>query len=351
MKNSFMIFIAGIMFLFVFSCKKQSMPSAGLGTPTLYFAGADGNKAVYWKDGVEYTLPSTLGARVSSISVSGSDVYFAGFEGPGTEVSFPGPAVYWHNGVKYTIPYLNSILPAKATTFGSTDLVSNIMFSGKNIYIGGTKENQAVYWLNGTPYKQPIFDIAYGGSFVNAMTLSGADVYLAGYDYSYKPAYWKNGVETFLPLSDTVKNDPINSFAGGALSCIAVSGNDVYCSGTDGLNVAYWKNGVEHTLPLLNQQTGANVVTTTIALVVSGTDVYIAGHDGNSAVYWKNGTEVSLPSKGNAYAQGLAFLGTDIYIVGTDNLSPVYWKNGTEISLPCTDQQNSIAAAIAFVNQ
>jgi len=101
MKKSFSILF--LLALLAVGCKKSNV-TAPAKKATLYFAGADGNNAVYWENGVEHTLPSTKGAEVRSISVSGADVYFTGDEGPGVEVSYPGPAVYWKNGVEYTIP-------------------------------------------------------------------------------------------------------------------------------------------------------------------------------------------------------------------------------------------------------
>ena len=200
MKNLSGFYFIFIIFLVGVSCKKQSSPLAAKNA-TLYVAGADGNKAVYWENGVEHTLPSTNGARVSSIPVSGTDVYFAGFEGPGEEVSFPSPAVYWKNGVKYSISYLNSTPNSSNTNFLSLDLVSNIAFSGSNLYIGGTTGNRAVFWLNGTKHMLPTTDSINAGSYVNDMVLSGSDLFLAGYDSGNKPSFWKNGVETVLPLA------------------------------------------------------------------------------------------------------------------------------------------------------
>jgi hypothetical protein len=350
MKNQLFFFFAFIIFLFGFSCKKQSIPATAKNA-TLYFAGADGNKAVYWKNGSEYTLPSTNGARVSSIPVSGTDVYFAGFEGTGPEVSFPSPAVYWKDGVKFTIPYLNSILDSNSDNFLSLDLVSNIAFSGTNLYIGGTAGSRAIYWLNGVKHMLPGADPVNGGSYVNDMFLSGPDLYLAGYDSGNLPSFWKNGVETILPLADTVKYYPGNPFYLGEVSRIYVSGPDVYCAGIDGWTLAYWKNGVEHTLPVMNPEKDPNSTGGTSGIALSGTDLYITGVDGKSAVYWKNGIENKLPSNGQAYAAGVAFIGTDVYIVGTDNVNPVYWKNGIENSLPCVNPGNSVASAIAVANQ
>ena len=318
---------------------------------TLYFAGSDGDKAVYWENGVEHLLPSTLGARVNFISVSGSDVYFVGFEGPGTEVSFPSPAVYWKNDVKYTFSYLNSVINSNSSNFSSLDLVSNVVFSGGNTYIGVTNDNTAEYWINGAKHAEPTIDPSQPASYVNHTFLSGTDLYLAGYDGGHHlPAYWKNGAETVLPLTQVLTNDPANPTSLGEVNRIYVSGPDVYCAGWDGWTLAYWKNGTEHTLPVITPQTTPTTTGKISGIALSGADLYIIGSDGNAAVYWKNGIETELPSKATAYAAGIAFKGTDVYIAGTDNLQPVYWKNGTEVSLPCVDFY-AIATTTAAANQ
>ncbi|MDB5016362.1 MAG: hypothetical protein JWQ84_1194 [Mucilaginibacter sp.] len=349
MKKSLSILV--LLALIAVGCKKHGV-SVATKNSTLYFAGADGNKAVYWKNGVEYTLPSTNGAKVSSVSVSGSDVYFVGFEGPGTEVSFPSPAIYWKNGVKYTFSYLNTVLNSTSSNFSSLDLVANVAFSGEHTYVGGTLNNRAVYWINGVMNTEPTIDPIQTGSYVNNMFLSGTDLYLAGYDSGqHVPTYWKNGVETALPLADTLKNDPSYPIALGEVNRICVSGPDVYCAGWDGRTLAYWKNSSEHTLPVINPQTTSVTTAEISGIALSGSDLYITGGDGTSAVYWKNGAETKLSSTGNAFAAGVAFLGTDIYIVGTDNLHPVYWKNGTEISLPSVSPGYALGFAVAVADQ
>jgi hypothetical protein len=348
MKKSLSILV--LLALIAAGCKKQGVAPK---IPTLYFAGSDGEKAVYWKNGVEYTLPSTFGARVSSISVSGPDVYFAGFEGPGTEVSFPGPAVYWKNGIKYTFSYLNSVPNSTSSNYFSLDLVSNIVFHAGDIYIGSTNNSLANYWINGVKHVMPTISPLMSGSYVNNMIISGSDVFLAGYDYQYtnEPTFWKNGVETILPLADTLKNDPAYPLALGEVTRICVSGPDVYCAGWDGWTLAYWKNGSEHTLPVFSPQTTPVSTAEITGIALSGSDLYITGVDGTSAVYWKNGVETKLTSSGDAGALGIAFLGTDVYIVGSDNLHPVYWKNGTEISLPSVSPAYALGFAVAVADQ
>jgi len=79
--------------------------------------------------------------------------------------------------------------------------------------------------------------------------------------------YWKNGVETILPLSNSASD---NSFVYG----MAVDGADIYIAGWEmsGDPVAnnnyntpeYWKNGTVHTLPVTSAS-GASVTAMALA--------------------------------------------------------------------------------------
>ena len=64
----------------------------------IYFGGYDGANAVYWKNGVETTLPkspSSFYAVAYAMFISGTDVYFAGNDGDNL--------VYWKNGVEVVL--------------------------------------------------------------------------------------------------------------------------------------------------------------------------------------------------------------------------------------------------------
>jgi hypothetical protein len=129
------------------------------------------------------------------------------------------------------------------------------------------------------------------------------DVYVAGHeriDGIPIACYWKNGEKV------TLRTPKAYSQATG----IAVSGNDVYVSGTEktpggSWNICYWKN-TEKT-PL----TGGNTDAESTGIAVSGSDVYVAGWEKNAtgkkvACYWKN-TEKTPLTGGNseAYVSGI----------------------------------------------
>jgi len=229
-----------------------------------------GPVATYWKNGV----PSVLfgddvlqvyngygnflyGDFVSSLFVSGTDVYVAGYSdeyrmGNGGTYQF---AKYWRNGV-------------------SVNLTSGLLDS---TYANGQ------YYLTAFPYTSDIY-------------VSGSDVYVSGNEYTfttgpYEALYWKNGSLTYLPSPGSL------TYA----NAIFASGSDVYVAGNligaDGIyHAVYWKNGVPDTLSMVPEGSSAN------AIFVYGNDVYAAGYEdvgGYSYVtLWKNGmaTHLNPPS-------------------------------------------------------
>src|SRR6185369_1877616 len=97
-------FLLGSFALLMFlnqSCNKDNPTPAPIITPgDVYLAGdfyvSDaGNSATYWKNGVRVSLSALAQTNVNCITVSGSDVYAAGFD-TNSGSSVP---VYWKNGV------------------------------------------------------------------------------------------------------------------------------------------------------------------------------------------------------------------------------------------------------------
>jgi hypothetical protein len=150
-------------------------------------------------------LPSTWGANVDSISVSGSDVYVSGCITINSDL---GPTVpgYWKNGTWVTLPY---------TTTGEAN---SLLVSGTDVYAGGCNR------------------------LYNKTT---------GIGYLYA-GYWKNGIWSALPQLSA----PL-----AAVSSIFVYGTDVYCGGyiEGSNNVAipgYWKNSTWNALPVPSNWNG-----------------------------------------------------------------------------------------------
>ena len=141
-------------------------------------------------------------ASVATMAISGTDVYFAGYDGPSS--------VYWKNGVEHVLPTAASPIP-RAT-------VSGMAISGTDIYFAGFDYQSAVYWKNGVEIKLPSLSNSSTGSSAVGIAIAGNDIYLAGTENSQgkdttvagqtfvptitAPVYWKNSKPFALPLAN-----------------------------------------------------------------------------------------------------------------------------------------------------
>jgi hypothetical protein len=177
--------------------------------------------------------------------------------------------------------------------------------------------------------------------FVHDMEVSGNDVYLLAYKLvlatsAQSNVIYKNGVEI-----QTIPNT-----GGFNPNCLAISGSDIYVSGTGstpaggfGAPVKLWKNGA-----VTDITNGMNSDTRAWDMLVNGTDVYIAGYidmtNGKKACYWKNGTLVYFDASttfGNSEAHRIVVDGADVYASGYANNKAMYWKNTTATQLATTN--------------
>jgi len=195
-----------------------------------------------------------------------------------------------------------------------------------DIYAAGFDGTNIVYWKNGSTV-----NLAAGAGAATGIAVSGTDVYVCGYQNG--AVYWKNSTRINLTGS-----------ALDSAHAITLSGADVYVAGDDGAGgpggpnaAVYWKNGLRTLLH------SSAVPTSVKAILVWGADVHAAGYIGDTAVYWKNGVRTNL-SANRAKANGISISGTDVYVVGEENGVGYYWKNGTRFFL--VGPQLSIANAI-----
>jgi uncharacterized membrane protein len=198
--------------------------------------------ACYWRNGVTQILGiADNHSWTYAILVTGNDVYVAGYQdGSG---AFKG---YWKNGV-----------PVNLNTNQFNAFVSSLFLSGNDIYAAGQNyangRGKAAYWKNGTMVSlqdeiqnmsTEIFDVYVRDNMVYAV---GMESDLSNSDYY--PVYWVNGVKKLLPkIADTYLQT----------NCISVSGNDIYLAGykvgtANGQlynhKAILWKNGEPTELP------------------------------------------------------------------------------------------------------
>jgi hypothetical protein len=249
--------------------------------------GGGSRKISIWKNGAVLYDNIAVGnfrPQKRTLVVNGSDIYLCG-ETYSATAPTQQPSV-WKNGTVTILPH--SLVYSYAT---------NIFVEGSNVYVLGrdysATQETTVLWKNGV---REVLTECEQGEAVFAM---GSDVYVAGNDINSKPAYWKNGAKTLLPIS-------ANSDA--QCSGIKVVGTDIYVSGTESLPggydaVIYWKNGNKVTL----SNTASNLNAESFGIDVDENNVYVCGYvernsaGDYSAAYWKNGVLINLtPASTNA---------------------------------------------------
>lgn len=225
--------------------------------------------AAYWKNDETIKLSETR-SQVYSMTVSGSDVYVAGFEKSTNNLN----ACLWVNGEKVEFAGLNN---------NDFSVCTDVVVEGSDVHVLGVESNvnmiSAKYWKNGVPI-EIISDSAYYTQFSD-IAVSGDDVHIVGYISdengfrTYK--YWKNGVEMEIPINISP-------------SFVEVSGSDVYLVGEGAYR--YSKNGVVFDM---EQSDSTNQYFSTTGLTVANDDIYItaSGLDFNNerlgGYLWKNG--------------------------------------------------------------
>jgi len=255
-------------------------------------------------------------------TVYSQDVYILGER----DLYFPPQAVYWKNG--------------SPTVLADTKLFpESIVVSGADIYIGGWDiGNIPVY------YKNNIRNALRGGMTpgdILGLAISGNDIYITGAtDGNDKVTYLKNRIPVEIDWS-IGNSDSFHASGMASASAVTVSGSDVYTLGEvmdtiTNLNntymvpeLAYWKN---NELNLLGSSS-AHALPTGIA--VSGPNVYISATKDGNAMYWANGVPINL---GEGFATSIFVSGNDVYVSGIINDgsvygSAVYWKNGKLVFL------------------
>jgi hypothetical protein len=143
------------------------------------------SKAAYCKNGVPVSLSDgSSDAKANTITISGSDIYVAGYDG--------NRAVYWKNQV-----------PVYLTDDPTTAALQSVAVEGNNVLVAGTKGTTGTYWKNGTPVTVGDNIVLYG------IATAGDSTYVLGAigrnpippNYSPRPSYtgyWINDVAQTL---------------------------------------------------------------------------------------------------------------------------------------------------------
>jgi hypothetical protein len=258
----------------------------------VYIAGMVNNEATYWKNGSPVKLAG--GTVATGIAISGTDVYATGY----TNVNGISTGTYWKNGT-----------PVLFTDNTVEALPCAIAVSGSDVYITGTTRKAGgpgvvTLWKNGIAAELSSNSPSGWAEFYSGipnMAINGNDVYVTGATQNISgsfimASYWKNGSSAVQLLGGVS-----SSFSSGA-NAVTVSGTDVYMAGFNNGVAMYWKNGSPNVLTNNFQNYEATGIT------ISDNDVYVSGFSGyltTSAVYWKNGQQVVL-SPATSITTGIA---------------------------------------------
>lgn len=190
---------------------------------------------------------------------------------------------------------------------------------------------------------------------------TGQNVFVAGFENNQdeKPVarLWKNGKMVNLTgIGKDVRSsgDVVYSEA----RSVFVSGNDVYAVGRDvanNSNAVLWKNGE------MEKLTNGNNSARAYSVYVSQDDVYVSGSEGLEARLWKNGTIQNIADNKDAIVFFSVFISNgDVYTSGyvtiegrTEGnlhipgyLKATIWRNGKKLNLHTEGRNNSHAMSI-----
>lgn len=185
--------------------------------------------ATWWKNGIAY--PVNTQSAASGICVSGSDVYLGGetFLSAGTN------AAYWKNGNIVTLTNADN-------TGHNGGSISSVFVSGNDVYVAGitrdapTGNRNATYWKNGAA---TTLNTSSKDAIASSIYVDNGDVYVCGSENEngvYVAEYWKNN--NMVKLS-TSKSNATGIFV--LNGHVYVSGNTI--DGTGAAFATVWVDG------------------------------------------------------------------------------------------------------------
>ncbi len=222
------------------------------------------------------------------------------------------------------------------------------------IYIGGMYLDETTgrmlpcYWKNGVQTDLPIPDGTEADTTnpTYSVSVSDGSVYVDGSYYisdrnNIIPCYWKDGIRTDLPLPEGTQKVIAGAFYSSVLDgSIHIIGSLLQDYDADWSN-CYWKDGVLSDLPA----SAKNGYLVSIAAAEGA--VYIAGAYFDDAVgeyvtgYWKEGnfTGLDYPAGAtNCDPSDIAIPDGSVYVTGNYKIDGrsfcCYWKDGVRTDLP-----------------
>lgn len=298
------------------------------GTPKLYICGTEYSPTIgqqqckVWIEGAASFWGGDKESIGQGLFVSGTDLYVTG-----STKNTTFRATYWKNGT-----------PTHLTDDIREAIGRAIFVQGNDVYVTGYEKNTesvkvAKYWKNGEA-----FNLTDGTKDAEGMSIAvlGDDVYVSGFETATAgPHIWKNGVRM-----------NIENITGPIVNALCISGGDLYATGTKtagNSDIWYWKNETGVQLP---------EALATRAITVSGSSVYVAGQNTSfQAVYWKNESIVVLDESetpGGSEAKSIFVSGENVYVVGKIGQDIVYWKNGVLVKLSANPDFRNNGMGIAF---
>jgi len=262
-------------------------------------------------------------------------------------------------------------------------MVSVFVDDADNVHVAGQNSGQPAYYKNGVLALLP--NTGNGGTY--GMTVSGDDVYVAGYDTAWSPTgakLWKNGVS--VPL------EGVNARSVGHAVVVDNTGNTYLAAWSYELfgssrAPVIWKNGVKHLVTGMQDYCPVNLVIANDGVITAtclnmspatwgvpqftawrvqpdnlttwtrintadaedhlvrvfrdGSDVYMAGYNGDDPYYWKNGQRVALPPRAGASwtraRDVYVHPNGSVYVLGfasqpSGEFTPEVWVDGELIS-------------------
>jgi len=252
--------------------------------------------------------------------IPGRKIYIAGSDEDG--------ACYWVNGSRVELP--------------GGDWATDIVVVDGDVYTSGTCGLTACYWIN-----QERFDLPGTWGEGEAIAVDGDDVYVAGW-FDNGSCYWKNGQQINLTI-----NRDSQAFAIGIRNNGDVYVGGYYMSNHHYYVPCFWKNGNNRS----NLPAAEDGEVYDITFDETGNMRYYAGNTTKldnfagyppKACYWRHKTRTDLPLGGSSmdiygsYANGITIDGDDVYLAGYTNRYefygeeettggdfPQYWKNST----------------------